>query len=310
MQRLHAKNVNNKRWPTYWWTSEIAELRKNCLRRFATRRRKKIPGEILQEESKYEEAKKYLKISIKKSKKERWEELRNDVNNNPWGLGYKVVMKKLRNSLNKIDLNAKELTTVVNALFLTHQIRAQDPSLNIPEESIPLFSPEELTKAATSLQNKKDPGPDRIPSEILKLVCKICPEMLLNLYNKCIVEGIFPRRWKTQRLILISKNKGDPKLPSAYRPLCMLDTSGKLLEKLVKTRLTQSVENTAGLAPRQYGFRKGLSTISAVNEVVKKFNSEQLRNRYSRNIVLLVTLDVKKRLQFSKVDRYFKISQK
>ncbi|KAH8342698.1 hypothetical protein KR059_003696, partial [Drosophila kikkawai] len=70
-----------------------------------------------------------------------------------------------------------------------------------------------------------------------------------------------------QRLVLISKGKGDPLTPSAYRPLCMLNTTGKLLEKLVKPRLAAAIERGGGLSPRQNGFRPGRSTIGAIQEV-------------------------------------------
>lgn len=38
----------------------------------------------------YKAAKTELKDAIAKAKKDKWEELRNDMNKNPWGLGYKT----------------------------------------------------------------------------------------------------------------------------------------------------------------------------------------------------------------------------
>ena len=37
-------------------------------------------------------------------------------------------------------------------------------------EEIPLFGEAKLTQAAKTLQNRKAPGPDEIPSEVLKVV--------------------------------------------------------------------------------------------------------------------------------------------
>ena len=62
-----------------------------------------------------------------------------------------------------------------------------------------------------------------------------------------------PQNWMTQRLVLISKSKGDQKFPGAYRPLCMLNTAGKLLEKLLKPRLAAAVQKAVDLITRQYG---------------------------------------------------------
>lgn len=93
--------------------------------------------------------------------------------------------------------------------------------------------------------------------------------------------------------MLISKNKGDPKSPGAYRPLCMLNTTGKLLEKLIKPRLTTAIQAAGDLSGRQYGFRRGLSTVHAIREIVETVNQAQQGNHATRKIVLLATLDVK-----------------
>ncbi|KAG8271025.1 hypothetical protein J6590_071753 [Homalodisca vitripennis] len=55
--------------------------------------------------------------------------------------------------------------------------------------------------------------------EALKKVFTINPGLLLSMYNTCFVEGMFPSLWKTARLVLISKRKGDPELPSYYTSL-------------------------------------------------------------------------------------------
>ncbi|CAB0038071.1 unnamed protein product [Trichogramma brassicae] len=46
------------------------------------------------------------------------------------------------------------------------------------------------------------------------------------------------------------------------RPLCMLDTAGKILERLICDRLEAITESPGGLSDHQYGFQKGRSTIN------------------------------------------------
>ena len=94
-----------------------------------------------------------------------------------------------------------------------------------------------------SLKNKKASGPDGLPAEVLKAVAKSHPEFLLNMYNSCLRAGVFYFRWKEVRLVLISKGKGPADAPSSYRPLCMLDTAGKFLEKLVRPRLQAALKS-------------------------------------------------------------------
>lgn len=128
---------------------------------------------------------------------------------------------------------------------------------------------------------------------MLKLIGSERPHALLDMYNTCLREGVFPDAWKKQRLTLISKGKGDPESPAAYRPLCMLDTAGKLYERLLKPRLKTAVETGGGLSDRQHGFRPGRSTLGAIQDVVSTVERAQKGNHYSKSIVLLVTLDVR-----------------
>lgn len=73
----------------------------------------------------------------------------------------------------------------------------------------------------------------------------------------------------------------------------MINSSGKLLEALIKPRLTTAVRNAGDLSEKQYGFRKGRSTINAIQEIVTVVEKAQEGNHFSRKIVLLMTLDVK-----------------
>ena len=87
------------------------------------------------------------------------------------------------------------------------------------------------------------------------------------MYNGCLKQGHFCKQWKIERLVLISKAKGNLNTASAYRPLCMLDTVGKVLEKIIRPRLQSAIQAAGGLSDRQYGFRPGLSTIDAIRAV-------------------------------------------
>jgi len=290
-QSMPRRKPRRDKQPVYWWTAEIAELRRTCLRARRAATRARIPADRVRKSEAYKAARKSLRRAINRSKANSWRKLRDDIDTDPWGLGYKVVTQKLGARSPPSIMEGATMERIVTALFPGHP---QRPLVDFGwVEDVPLFTKEELETSVLSLKSNKAPGPDGIPSEALKIVFNINPDILLRMYNACLVEGVFPSPWKTARLVLISKGKGDPELPSSHRPLCMLDTAGKLFEKLIRSRLNSAVAAAGDLCPRQYGFRKGRSTIDAIVEVQRAVERAESHSHFSRRVVLLVTLDVK-----------------
>ncbi|XP_036219065.2 uncharacterized protein [Bactrocera oleae] len=67
----------------YWWTENISQLRRTCLRLRRSYTRSRRRGAASQEAEQYQAAKKELKHAIDDSKKRKWKELREDINKNP-----------------------------------------------------------------------------------------------------------------------------------------------------------------------------------------------------------------------------------
>lgn len=289
-QKGRARN----REPVYWWTNEIAELRGKCfhLRRRAQRANNQESREMALVN--YQIARKALRSAIKRSKKNKWNLLVNQVAQDPWGLGYKIVMNKIKAPVPTTNLPTAVMDQIVDTLFPTHRQRAElQTTLEETNPEIPLFTLEELNQAAEAIKNGKAPGPDGVPNEVIKLIAILQPNLLLNMFNKCILSGVFSARWKRAKLVLIDKGKGDRLTAAAYRPLCMLDTTGKLFEKLLKRRIQAHIAEAGGLSRMQFGFRQGRSTLDAINVVTKTALSTEIGNHSCRKIALLVTLDVK-----------------
>lgn len=59
----------------------------------------------------------------------------------------------------------------------------------------------------------------------------------------------------------------------SYRPLCPLDSCGKLLEKLLDNRIREHLNTSSARADSQYGFRRGQSTIHAIQKLVSIVNN-------------------------------------
>ena len=93
-------------------------------------------------------------------------------------------------------------------------------------------------------------------------------EILLEVFNSCLREGRLFADRKMQRLVLMRKGNKPLGDASLYRPICLLDTMGKLLEKMILQRLQGHMVRDNGLSENQFGFRKGRSTVDAIQAVV------------------------------------------
>ena len=81
--------------PVYWWTQEIADLRRECSKVRRRLQRAKTQSDRDSQSVDHKAVRKKLRHTIRRSKILCWRKLAEDVNRNPWGLGYKIVTKKL-----------------------------------------------------------------------------------------------------------------------------------------------------------------------------------------------------------------------
>ena len=292
---MTRRGRGNGQSPVYWWNDEIAELRKVCHR--TRRRAQRARGQTNYQDLRLEhfETCRALKKAIKSSKRRGWKELYEEVDKDPWGRPYKIVMSKLRNSNNLSPTCPDLLERIVTTLFP----RQQELTPDIPQtaiDDIPLITKEELLKACNKIGDTKTPGPDGVPNVALKAAIKCRPELFLQVYDSCLCEGVFPTPWKKQRLVLLPKGDKPPNDPSSYRPICLLDTVGKVFERIICNRLKTYTEGDRGLSDRQFGFRKAKSTVDAIRTVMdiayKAIEGKRWKGG-SKEYCAIITLDVK-----------------
>lgn len=298
-EKTMKRKQGEKRKEEYWWNVEIANLRNECNkdRRAVTRVRKKARStegeqeEIQEAETRYKEAKKKLTKEIAKAKKAKWKKLIDEVEEDIWGEGYKIVVRRTRIGPPNPALTIEKQKEVADHLFPKHEeVNRED--IVIEETEITKFTRSELVEAVKKLKKKKAPGMDGITTEIMEIMVKEFPDTTLRVMNNCLMRGKFPKEWKEARLVLLRKGHAPIGEPTSYRPLCMLSTCGKLLEQLIKARLHKELEERNDLHQMQYGFRKGLSTITAMEKVIQIANGAKAGCYRSRKICVLITLDV------------------
>jgi len=283
--------------PVPWWSQDIGTLRSDCLkaRRTFQRKRARLGDEGSQEhQERWKILRKSLAKAIKEAKEKSWAELIAMVDDDPWGKPYKVVMKRLRRHkpIPGIELPGR-LESVVGALFPSVQNRTLE-AMQIPDDvDTDPFSIEEILAAARSLPNNKAPGPDEVTNEIIKVAVSCDSHKFHRAMNNCLQGGRFPARWKHGKLVLIRKLGKPLDNPSAYRPICLLDGCGKLLEKLVVARLRDHLTGDLAIADNQYGFRRGRSTLDALGRLKSIVRSATPGHAYHHKLVGMLTLDVK-----------------
>jgi hypothetical protein len=97
---------------------------------------------------------------------------------------------------------------------------------------------------------------------------------LANFFNNFMKRGTFPQVLKIGKVTPVFK-KGDSQIFDNYRPISMLPIFGKLLEKIIYSRLYNFMSScNSTIYDKQFGFRKSHSTGHAVNYSVNKVINE------------------------------------
>ncbi|CAB0030690.1 unnamed protein product [Trichogramma brassicae] len=285
-----------RRGAVYWWTSKIANLRRSCLRarRLAQRARGQPNADACR--ASYTSTRRLLRAAIKSCKRLCWNKLCDEVNEDVWDKPYETVMSRLRGPRANSPSSPTLVRRIVAALFP----RVPDePALPPPLQAgaiVPAVTMEELRGACRRIKDHTAPGPDGVPNAAIKIAIATHPDIFLQVYTACLRTGVFPACWKRQRLVLLPKPGKPPEEPSSYKPLCMLDTAGKILERLICDRLEAITESPGGLSDHQYGFRKRRSTINAIENVIataREAIAGKRWNRDTKKYCAVVTLDVK-----------------
>ena len=149
-------------------------------------------------------------------------------------------------------------------------------------------SQREIIEITNSLSNTS-PGLDDIPIKIIKTVINNIALPLCHIYNSSLNNGVFPKNLKLAKIIPVYK-KGEKCKLSNYRPISVLSSFSKILEKIVYVRLLHYLENSHILDDSQYGFRSGRSTCDAILRLTDYILKEFDRKYFT----VAIFLDLKK----------------
>jgi len=287
----------------YWWNADVALLRNECVQARRTwqraRRRRRSEEQVQDARELYKSARKKLRTKINKAKSAAWQELLNTIDEDPWGLPYKLVLRKLKLAASALTevLEPEILSELLDSLFprcADREILADWRDFEWCEEWS--VTPSEVARVVKkrTVPSAKAPGPDGFKAVTWKLVTHEILERLRHIYDKCLIDGVFPRRWKMAGLVLIPKAKksetGEPRIPKV-RPICLLDEVGKAFERILAERIYewQEVHPESSLSSNQFGFRKYRSTCDALGTL----RDTTVRAMSGGGLAIVVSLDIR-----------------
>ena len=131
------------------------------------------------------------------------------------------------------------------------------------------LSEADITQVLKTASPKSAPGPSGVGYTILKWAHATCPAALTKIYNLCLDLGVHP--WNDATIVVINKpQKPDYSLPKAYRPISLLECTGKLLEKIVTNKVNSDIQTYDLLPMGQFGSRPHHNAIDAVATLVHR----------------------------------------
>lgn len=277
-----------------WWTRELHQ--KRAVMRQAHRRFNTIEELRAQRRLEYNKARNDFVKLLRAEKKKSWRTFADDIKVNIWGKCFRWV-KKGSTSHDAPSILKKPNGEFTRTLRETLQYLLDTLIPSDPNEAGQIQEPRkvardyqetsigEIKNAIWRMSTKKAPGEDGIDAAILRKAWNIISYPVTELFNDLLRHGYFPRIWRTADVVTILNGKEKPREdPKSFRPVSLLPVMGKAFVHLVCTRMNREIQNN--LADNQHGFRKGRSTITAINEV-----KNWVANRQEKH-VLGVFLDI------------------
>ena len=296
-----------------WWNIDCTTAnyeRKRALRRYQR------TGAVVDKIS-YNRARARAKYIKKKARKESWQNYVSTINiktpmSKIWSRMRKMrgIYKSIQNPILKDQNEMKSDPTQVAEILANHyenvsssqrycdkfrriQIQQENNEHNFKTKANHSYNIQfNYNELASALKNSKEsaPGNDQIPYKLIDKSHKTSKMFLLSIFNRIWISEEFPSSWRMGLVLSFLKQGKPPEDPRSYRPITLTSCVGKLLEKMVNTRLMMVLEAHNMIPREQFGFRKMKSTI----EPLVKTTSDILSAFKQKKNVLCVSFDIEK----------------
>ena len=195
--------------------------------------------------------------------------------------------KEISNAFNKFysEIGVKLANKIPNqGDYMKYMGQAKTTTLKLQQVTI-----NEIEEIITSLKPKLSQGHDGISNKLLKAIKTSISAPLTYVINHAFKYNYMPKPWKLARVVPVFK-KGSSTECSNYRPISLLPTFSKVIEKAVENQVRNYLNENNYLTEEQYGFRKGYQTQYAIIKAMQYIREAKL----NKEIPIGIFCDLKK----------------
>jgi len=268
-----------------WMTGDIRNLMKTRNRLYKRHQRTRDPNHM----AAYNRVKAEVNMKIvqgKETYKNRLIQQLETVQKDPknfWKVAKRIYGNNTRNGVPTIvDINKQHSTPKDKANVLAEYFASLSQKPAVPDNYVlpdpPLIedwdkmqnfmvTQEEVFTELRKLKVGKSVGPDGLSNELLKMAAGSLAPSLTSLYNTILNSSTYPKTWKRANITPIYK-KGSRQEKTNYRPISLLDNTGKVFERLVFNKIYEHCTEKRLLTWKNSGYKKADSTVNQLLHIV------------------------------------------
>ena len=160
-----------------------------------------------------------------------------------------------------------------------------------------------IAKTLHSIKSKSSSGHDGISTKLLKFLSPPLISPLRVIINQSLITGIYPDKLKIAKVIPLFK-KDDKAKTNNYRPISLLSSISKSIEKVVYNQLYRYFTQNNLFYDSHYGFRANHSTELATVELVDRIRL----SIDNKELPLAIYIWIYRRLSIRWITPYYRIS--
>ena len=155
------------------------------------------------------------------------------------------------------------------------------------QSSPPPLTEQEFKLAVYAMKPNKAPAKDGICTEHIQFYLPEIGKRLKIIMQACLDQQYFPNTWKEAKVLILPKpGKSNYEDPSSYRPVSLLPVIGKILEKIILSRLESISDEENWLSGNQHGFRKGKSTVTVLEVLITHIRRAFIKKANTKCVLL------------------------